>query len=483
MKKERVRWTEEHAEAAALAATSGTFALCAKLDPGFTWDAEGWRRSATAYNARVGAADRVDPEERVEVRQRTLSQAIEANQHEALVRDGDMLSRSRHLSLMMRHAGAFVSAVPSYDLAIPNEAFVGLLRYRLGMAVWDEGAVCKLCFCPADRYGDHAFSCERTADRIVRHDAAARALYSGCNDLGLGPQLERTGIVPARGSKPADVFLPRGAGEHRGRCVDVSIASCHAQSMLTGASRTLGYAASAREATKRSKHGDDCEAANFSFTPFVLENFGGLGEEALGLVRRLAGHGARQLGVDKVELMQSLAQRVSVAYQRELGQNLCARCPISSAAVARVPEFTVAAPPLLPSFAVPVPDVGVVHDVEGQGPGAVAVEEEGPEWEPRRLPPARLTRDELEGAASAGVGGGVAAAAVASPPPGGVGGPDPLPLPPGSPEAPEPPESLGGPPLPPSPECRLPDSSLSPQAGQGAGPAASSVEPSGAGGG
>eukprot|EP00754_Rhynchopus_humris_P002073 Rhum_TRINITY_DN11163_c1_g1::Rhum_TRINITY_DN11163_c1_g1_i1::g.42832::m.42832 len=447
-----VRRVAEHAEAAALAAASGTFDLCVQLDPAFTWDAEGWRRSATAYNGRVDEEAQVDPEERGKVRQRVLSQAIEARQHRELLRDGDEATRARFLSLSLKGAGAFLSAVPSYELAIPNGAFRGLLRLRLDLPVWDEGAQCRLCFGDMDPFGRHVFECARNADRITRHDVTARALYGVCSDLGLGPQLEKKEIVAGRQSRPADVFLPVGSGaEARGRCVDVSVASCLAASMLTGAARTAGYAASMREAVKRKRCGELCEGLGLSFSPFVLECFGGFGSEALDLLRRLGKRGGRQIGAAGSAVTQSLMERVSVAFQRELGMSFERRGPIGSGSVARVPVPALRDPPPLPRWT--EPDQQVVHDVAGDA-HLEEMEVDGCDLagvaRPSGLPRRRLSPAELLAASAAG---GVTASGVvvpplpadvvaAAPPPSQAG----MPPPPASPEAPPPQGVLDSPP-------------------------------------
>ena len=192
-----VRWASDHCEAAALAAASGTFDLCRELDPEFVWDADGWRESATAFNRRVDAEDRVDPGVRLAPKlcaQRRLSQAVEVRQHAGLLERGDETVRARLLSLLLPCAGA------------------SLMRFRRGSCASGRRSSLRCCVCvwgwpcspagrsassagPLDQWGEHVQTCERTSDRITRHNAVVVELLAVCRDLNLGPQLEPLGLL------------------------------------------------------------------------------------------------------------------------------------------------------------------------------------------------------------------------------------------------------------------------------------------------
>ena len=398
-----VRWASDHCEAAALAAASGTFDLCRELDPEFVWDADGWRESATAFNRRVDAEDRVDPGVRLAPKlcaQRRLSQAVEVKQHAGLLERGDETARARLLSLLLPCAGASLTAVPSWQLRIREEEFLALLRVRLGLAVFAGGAECKQCHGPLDQWGEHVQTCERTSDRITRHNAVVVELLAVCRDLNLGPQLEPLGLLADCNAKPADVFLPGGVGGGRGMCLDVTIHSPFGAANLAGAAQQTGFAAKKAEAAKREKAEAACAAAPrgaLSFVPVAMESLGGLGESAWGLVRQLARYGGRVCGVSPTALQHQIGQRLSVAFLRSFGASAVSRGLVTAPLRERVwvpsqrPLPALERPPLPPP---PPPD-------SGPGVGTVVVDRMGddaseersvsPEW-PRaqldQLPPA-----------------------------------------------------------------------------------------------
>ena len=142
-----IRWAVDHSEAAVLAAMSGTHDLCRKLDKDFQWDASGWADAAAAFNKRVAADQQIATDERPEkgVRQRVLSQAVEQRQHDELVERADDIGTARLLSLLLPYTGAFLTATPSWDTRVPRKDFQAVVRFRLGVQVYDEGSTCDAC--------------------------------------------------------------------------------------------------------------------------------------------------------------------------------------------------------------------------------------------------------------------------------------------------------------------------------------------------
>ena len=244
-----------------------------------------------------------------EVERTRLSQAVEVKQHAGLLERGDETARGRLLSLLLPCAGVSLTAVPSWQLCIREEEFLALLRVRLGLAVFAGGAECKQCHGPLDQWGEHVQTCERTSDRITRHNAVVVELLAVWRDLNLGPQLEPLGLLTDCNAKPADVFLPGGVGGGRGMCLDVTIHSPFGAANLAGVAQQTGFAAKKAEAAKREKAEAACAAAPrgaLSFVPVAMESLGGLGESAWGLVWQLARYGGRVCGVSPTALQHQI---------------------------------------------------------------------------------------------------------------------------------------------------------------------------------
>ena len=79
------------------------------------------------------------------MRQRVLSQAVEQRQHDELVERADDIGTARLLSLLLPYTGAFLTATPSWDARVPRKDFQAVVRFRLGVQVYDEGSTCDAC--------------------------------------------------------------------------------------------------------------------------------------------------------------------------------------------------------------------------------------------------------------------------------------------------------------------------------------------------
>ena len=322
-----IRWAVDHSEAAVLAAMSGTHDLCRKLDKDFQWDASGWADAAAAFNKRVAADQQIATDERPEkgVRQRVLSQAVEQRQHDELVERADDIGTARLLSLLLPYTGAFLTATPSWDARVPRKDFQAVVRFRLGVQVYDEGSTCDACLEKQDPWGLHVTGCERRHDRFERHDAVVHAVAAKFNELGIKAKIEVRDIIADTQRRPGDVALPAGVTGKRRVAVDVTIRTPFAASVLRGAATTIGYAASQGEAAKRGYCEEKCSREGWDFLPFAMEVFGGFGGAAAGLVRRCGRFASRAQSADVVAHIGRTSAHISAAFQRALGASFSRR--------------------------------------------------------------------------------------------------------------------------------------------------------------
>ena len=338
-----IRWAVDHSEAAVLAAMSGTHDLCRKLDKDFQWDASGWADAAAAFNKRVAADQQIATDERPEkgVRQRVLSQAVEQRQHDELVERADDIGTARLLSLLLPYTGAFLTATPSWDARVPRKDFQAVVRFRLGVQVYDEGSTCDACLEKQDPWGLHVTGCERRHDRFERHDTVVHAVAAKFNELGIKAKIEVRDIIADTQRWPGDVALPAGVTGKRRVAVDVTIRTPFAASVLRGAATTIGYAASQGEAAKRGYCEEKCSREGWDFLPFAMEVFGGFGGAAAGLVCRCGRFASRAQSAD-VHIGRTSAH-ISAAFQRALGASFSRR-GISTSLLRERTEREVAGP-------------------------------------------------------------------------------------------------------------------------------------------
>ena len=316
-----VRRIRDHWTAAAMGARSGLHQLCTELDPSFTWDAEGWERTATLYNEQVAEGARIDPklQPAVPLRQRDLSAGILEEQLRDLFVKGDAYDKARLNSLALPQAGSWLTAPPTWEHYIPPIAFKAAARLRLHLPIYAEGVSCRQCNQPMDTRGDHIFACRMGGHRILRHNSVRDYVYGAANEAGLSPILEPNHLILGN-NKPADILLSTGVGESRGRAIDVTVWTPTSASMVQGAAVAKGYAATKAETAKRKKHGDACAAERLAFTPFALETTGGLGPAAASIWQQMLRFAAdRKLG-NRVEMSQRWNWGLGTTLQRQIGK-------------------------------------------------------------------------------------------------------------------------------------------------------------------
>ena len=194
-------------------------------------------------------------------------------------------------------AGSWMKAPSLPNQHLANLQFCIAIRTRLHMPIPQCVGRCQhrrsdgsICNEPLDEYGFHARICPSGGWLMKRHDAACAVLGDWCEEMGC--HLEA-------GQKPwGEVLVPWAApARHEARMdlvvhapgiaapfyVDLTVANALSRMALSGGSAVRDGAAA--ELAARGKHRDyPC----CSVTPFVIEDHGRIGEEALQFVRTLA---------------------------------------------------------------------------------------------------------------------------------------------------------------------------------------------------
>ena len=113
--------------------------------------------------------------------------------------------RARLSSLGLPHAGDWLNTAPLKALGLHLRAteFILVVKYRLGLCLFDTAGRCPACLRHSDGFGDHALCCGSGGERISRHNALREAVA-----VGLGPTKEGRFLLPGNDRRPADILVP-----------------------------------------------------------------------------------------------------------------------------------------------------------------------------------------------------------------------------------------------------------------------------------
>ena len=191
-----------------------------------------------------------------------------------------------------------------------------------------------------DRFGDHGLTCPCKGDRTITHnalrDVVAREAYAARMD----PEKEKGGLLPARPvgdgaadagqdnesedgrRRPADIYLPRGAGGVRCEpaALDFAVTSGlrpdHIEQVITDPAGILCDYSEYKKAYKDTE--DKLNLRGIQFLPLILEAHGGGWGAGLRQVAALVAARQKTSGEwCRESVSVRLAQRISSTLQRE----------------------------------------------------------------------------------------------------------------------------------------------------------------------
>ena len=170
------RSAARHGEAAYLASSCAARDTCKLLLPTFSLDADSpasnFGTNLSAYNAKLPDDAHLSAQAVIGRSQKSLSEALDKNGHEARLRDACITDRATLISECQIGAKEFWQVIPnkSLGLAVPAEEFVCEDRHRLCMLENPTDDWCPLCDQVLDARGLHARTCCAGGDRTRRHN-------------------------------------------------------------------------------------------------------------------------------------------------------------------------------------------------------------------------------------------------------------------------------------------------------------------------
>lgn len=271
-----LRGAAHHSSGAYLASVANAAALDG-------WDAsaaEGWAEAAADVCARTGwGSEQVRPDKPLS--QKAVSAAIDQAMFKALLDAASPFNKARLLSASGEGAGAWLGVIPSVELGyvFDSREFTTLLRFWLGMPVYDAARACPGCGTAMDVFGYHALTCAHMGGLGVRHNALREVWLKYLKLAGVPAQAEAPSLLPGSAARPADIFVPDfvppDAKSATPACLDFAITHPQQPNFLKRAGEVCGFAAKEyADKVKVAKFGAECEAAGVGLVPMVVETFG-----------------------------------------------------------------------------------------------------------------------------------------------------------------------------------------------------------------
>ena len=259
-------------------------------------------------------------------KQKDLSASIDHAAFTVEFNAGTSADRRRIISQSGEHASRWLNVVPDparHQDFTPRE-YTMLLRWWLGMSVYESAGPCPACGLHMDTGGYHALCCKKLGGKVYRHHTLCNVYASFARGAFLAPQREVS--VYGGGARPADVYLPI----WEGRPMALDFAVPHPlqpkYSKLADCAQP-GSVAAAYAANHKRAPISPCRRAGVSFRAMVCETFGSWDPAALPILAETAALYALHQGITPSLALKYLSTRLSVALMRQNVRILLARAP------------------------------------------------------------------------------------------------------------------------------------------------------------
>jgi hypothetical protein len=246
-------------------------------------------------------------------------------EYDRLFANNNVRNKGRLLSLRAGWVSGYLTALPLpyFDITLPPRHFQRVVQFWLGLKT------CPAVRCPKcrlhviDPYGNHVVTCKHGPHIIRRHDRMPYVQNIIANEAGLKSRLEKTGLIAGRKDCLADILLPMFCAD-QDTCLDSVITHSLQPTFIdhaTGKSLVVANAA----ATK--KHFDDdekCRCNGLRLIAMAWETFGSSTPETRIMIRKISIRHADKHNRPRGQTIYQINQRLSVALQRGVGEQLIA---------------------------------------------------------------------------------------------------------------------------------------------------------------
>jgi hypothetical protein len=196
-----------------------------------------------------------------------------------------------------------------------------LLKYSIGMPLFDGPLKCPDCGSLQDKFGHHALSCRVGSVAIDKHNSIVRAIFSHMKQAKISCSMEAFNPMSDSRQRPGDIHMSD-FDNFGDAFFDVSVINICADSYVTRAAKGVLEGSSIRYDAKMKKYPD----LGPRFKPLVLESTGGWHKLSFNYLRTLADHIASRTNKLASEALNSLLCATSFCLQRHQGTMLVRRC-------------------------------------------------------------------------------------------------------------------------------------------------------------
>ena len=265
--------------------------------------------------------------------QRFLSSLVAKHSFAQIYHSVSEMDKARLVSLLQPYAGTWVLALPlkAIKLCMSTRQFRTACRVRLGMDVFlappgKQQWPCRSCKNGVhDALGHHASICPGKYGNISRHEVLKYCVLKFIKDSGYrGAMAEPLDLDRKSHCRPADIYVPGWKGGDPA-WIDVSFTSPLGKKVYQKAAVHPGYASQERESFKRKEYLEASTRDGATFCPFVLEEFGGFGKEAVAVIKTVARGYAGHRSLTLSEATSRMVQRLSFESQKSLANAIEAR--------------------------------------------------------------------------------------------------------------------------------------------------------------
>ena len=303
------------------------------------------QRAVDRLNARLPPEDAyalpAGDEECAPVRQQLITHSL-AKVEAASLRDrSGQLDKARLQAYAAPGASRWIGATPSktLDKHLTNSQLSTTTAMQLGVDVFEEAFLCRICGMCADTKGIHCLSCTGGGDIVLRHNDVRDIVYSFAGRARLQPQLEKAGLLAEPGiflelRRPADVLV-EGLPSH-GRnsasakvALDIKVVNAigadHSSDTCQG---PLVAAEAYREkALATNQTADRCRAQGITYEPLVFTCQGGCERHAEGILTQIAEAVARAEDLEAASVKADILEQISSCLARHVARAISRRVP------------------------------------------------------------------------------------------------------------------------------------------------------------
>jgi hypothetical protein len=260
--------------------------------------------------------------------QKAISQFIDQKNIDNYITQLSIKDKARLTICMAYGANAWINLIPIKSNLIPSNQFLIIMRMWLGIPMFkNDGTVlvCNKCQMELDEEMVHALKCKRGGNLTKRHHIIRNTLFMMMKDSNWYPELEKNNLCIGQ-ERPADLYIPVYQSQ-KPAAIDVAITTPLQDRFMAHIVDTPLYAATVYERQKISFYEDKLNYEEIEFYPFVMESFGGIGEYAQGVLKRLCYDQRARFNRQYSEILNWRKQQLSVKLWRANAEMIMERLP------------------------------------------------------------------------------------------------------------------------------------------------------------